>query len=99
MRHRAAAPFLEPVSEAAAPGYHSIIRQPMDLTTVLEGLESSSYSSLGEQGSIGHLICLCISCNPQAVRSALAADRSDNGASFPCRCFHISISVTEQVPR
>lgn len=48
MRHRAAAPFLQPVSEEAAPGYNSVIKHPMDLGTVLQGLESRSYASIGE---------------------------------------------------
>ena len=47
MRHRAAAPFLQPVPEEAAPGYHSVIKHPMDLSTVLHGLESRSYASIG----------------------------------------------------
>ena len=46
-RHRAAAPFLQPVPEEAAPGYHSVIKHPMDLSTVLHGLESRSYASIG----------------------------------------------------
>ena len=47
MRHRAAAPFLQPVSEEAAPGYHSIVKHPMDLSTILQGLESRAYASIG----------------------------------------------------
>ena len=48
MRQRFAAPFLEPVSEAAVPGYHAIIKQAMDLTSILQRLESNAYASLGE---------------------------------------------------
>ncbi len=47
MRQRFAAPFLEPVSEQAAPGYHAVIKQPRDLTGILQGLESNAYPSLG----------------------------------------------------
>ena len=53
MRHRAAAPFLQPVSEEAAPGYHAVIRRPMALGAVLQGLESRSYASLGELPAAG----------------------------------------------
>ena len=51
MRQRFAAPFLEPVAEQAAPGYHSIIKHPRDLTSTLQGLESGSYPSLGVHSS------------------------------------------------
>ena len=47
MRQRFAAPFLEPVSEQAAPGYHAIIKQPRDLTSILQRLENNAYTSLG----------------------------------------------------
>lgn len=48
MRQRFAAPFLQPVSEAAVPGYRAIIKQAMDLTSILQRLESNAYASLGE---------------------------------------------------
>ena len=48
MRQRFAAPFLKPVSEAAVPGYRAIIKQAMDLTSILQRLESNAYASLGE---------------------------------------------------
>ena len=51
VRQRFAAPFLEPVAEQAAPGYHSIIKHPRDLTSTLQGLESGSYPSLGVHSS------------------------------------------------
>ena len=47
MRQRFAVPFLEPVSEQAAPGYYAIIKQPQDLTSIVRGLESNAYPSLG----------------------------------------------------
>ena len=43
-----AAPFLAPVSEEEAPGYHSVVKEPMDLSTVLNKLKTGAYSSLGK---------------------------------------------------
>lgn len=43
-----AAPFLTPVSEEAAPGYHSVVKESMDLGTVLNKLKIGAYSSLGK---------------------------------------------------
>lgn len=55
IRQRFAAPFLDPVSEQAVPGYHAIVQQPQDLTSILQGLESNAYPSLGH-----HLLYLPI---------------------------------------
>lgn len=46
-RSKAGSPFSSPVSEQDVPGYHSVIRKPMDLGTIAQRLESSLYKSLG----------------------------------------------------
>ena len=51
IRQRFAAPFLDPVSEQAAPGYHAIVKQPRDLASILQSLESNAYASLGHHPS------------------------------------------------
>ena len=56
MRQRFAAPFLEPVPEQAAPGYYAIIKQPQDLTSIVHGLESNAYPSLGHPLHIFELV-------------------------------------------
>lgn len=43
----AAQPFAQPVTAREASDYASIIRRPMDLATVLEGIQSHRYASLG----------------------------------------------------
>lgn len=43
----AADPFLVPVP-TTVPGYHEIIKQPMDLSTIRNKLDSNAYSSRGE---------------------------------------------------
>jgi hypothetical protein len=40
-----AAPFLEPVSEADAPGYAAMVGEPMDLRTMVEKLEAGDYDA------------------------------------------------------
>lgn len=40
--------FAEPVTDDIAPGYSSIIKQPMDLLTVASKLENNQYSSVKE---------------------------------------------------
>lgn len=44
---QSAEPFLTPVTEEAAPGYHDIVKEPMDLGTVLSKLKSGAYTTLG----------------------------------------------------
>jgi bromodomain-containing factor 1 len=41
-------PFLEPVDEALVPGYHAIIRNPMDLQTMRSKLDQRRYQSVDE---------------------------------------------------
>ena len=43
------APFAAPVSKEAVPGYHTVIRQPMDLGTVAGKLQQRAYPSVGER--------------------------------------------------
>ena len=40
--------FAEPVTDSIAPGYSSIIKHPMDLTTMSSKLENNMYTSLTE---------------------------------------------------
>lgn len=40
-----AEPFLEPVSERDAPGYHEVIKRPMDLGTVRRKLDAGEYTT------------------------------------------------------
>ena len=44
---KAAAAFLEPVTEAAVPGYSKVVQQPMDLGTVQAKLKVRGYPSAG----------------------------------------------------
>lgn len=39
--------FAQPVTEEEAPGYHAVIRRPMDLGTIAQRLETGRYKSLG----------------------------------------------------
>lgn len=55
-----AAPFLTPVSEEEAPGYHSVVKEPMDLGTVLNKLKTGAYSSLGKLPYPTHRKHLCM---------------------------------------
>lgn len=58
---QSAAPFLAPVSEEDAPGYHAVVKEPMDLGTVLGKLKSGAYTSLGEHKQL--LICIPHYCS------------------------------------
>ena len=49
---KAAQPFLAPVNESLAPGYHDVIKQPMDLGTVQQQLGSQAYASPGKASNI-----------------------------------------------
>ena len=40
--------FAEPVSEELVPGYHDVIKSPMDLGTVSQNLKQRAYKSLGK---------------------------------------------------
>lgn len=46
--HVDAWPFIEPVDEEYAPRYYSVVRKPMDLSTMEEKLEGGSYKSLSQ---------------------------------------------------
>ena len=47
LRLKVAAIFSVPVSEEEVPGYSLVIKQPMDLGTVLEKLKKGKYASAG----------------------------------------------------
>ncbi|XP_011259799.2 uncharacterized protein LOC105253442 [Camponotus floridanus] len=46
--HVDAWPFIDPVDEEYAPRYYSVVRKPMDLSTMEEKLEGGSYKSLSQ---------------------------------------------------
>ncbi|XP_024946564.1 bromodomain-containing protein 4 isoform X2 [Cephus cinctus] len=46
--HVDAWPFIDPVDEEYAPRYYSVVRRPMDLSTMEEKLEGGSYKSLSQ---------------------------------------------------
>ncbi|XP_050600726.1 serine/arginine repetitive matrix protein 2 isoform X5 [Bombus affinis] len=46
--HVDAWPFIDPVDEEYAPRYYSVVRKPMDLSTMEEKLENGLYKSLSE---------------------------------------------------
>ncbi|XP_076225247.1 uncharacterized protein LOC116430496 isoform X2 [Nomia melanderi] len=46
--HADAWPFIDPVDEEYAPRYYSVVRKPMDLSTMEEKLEGGLYKSLSE---------------------------------------------------
>lgn len=46
--HEDAWPFVDPVDEEYAPRYYSVVRKPMDLSTMEEKLEGVSYKTLSQ---------------------------------------------------
>ncbi|XP_066582314.1 bromodomain-containing protein 4 isoform X2 [Prorops nasuta] len=46
--HADAWPFIDPVDEEYAPRYYSVVRKPMDLSTMEEKLEGGSYKSINQ---------------------------------------------------
>ena len=48
LRRDADGVFAEPVTDDIAPGYSSIIKQPMDLLTMASKLDNNQYSSVKE---------------------------------------------------
>ncbi|TRY90116.1 hypothetical protein DNTS_031606, partial [Danionella cerebrum] len=46
--HRYASVFLQPVSDDIAPGYHSIVHRPMDLSAIKKNIESGQIRSTAE---------------------------------------------------
>lgn len=48
LKVKAAAPFTRPVLESQVPGYHQVVKKPMDLSTVRDGIQEGQYSDTGE---------------------------------------------------
>ncbi|KAJ8666867.1 hypothetical protein QAD02_008529 [Eretmocerus hayati] len=54
--HEDAWPFTDPVDEQYAPRYYSVVRRPMDLTTMEDKLEEGSYKNVSQFKKDFHLI-------------------------------------------
>ena len=48
LKVKAAAPFTRPVLESQVPGYHQVVKKPMDLTTVRDSIQEGLYTDTGE---------------------------------------------------
>ncbi|CAM6031944.1 unnamed protein product, partial [Sphagnum compactum] len=46
--HKSSWPFLEPVNSKEVPDYHKVIKEPMDLKTIEQRINSSKYRNLAE---------------------------------------------------
>ena len=92
-RSKAGALFAQPVTEEQAPGYHAVIRRPMDLGTLAERLEAGRYKSLGA------LVPLCqtsTSFDTAVLRLLLAVVEScarvaffENVGQRSCKCLYV----------
>ncbi|KAK9838020.1 hypothetical protein WJX74_009849 [Apatococcus lobatus] len=47
LKVKAALPFIRPVLESQVPGYHKVVKKPMDLSTVRDGIQEGQYSDAG----------------------------------------------------
>ncbi|RUS23026.1 hypothetical protein BC937DRAFT_93382, partial [Endogone sp. FLAS-F59071] len=65
MSHENAWPFLQSVDEAQAPGYYTIIKEPIDLSIIKTKLEQGEYTSIeGFHTDVKRMFTNCYSYNP-----------------------------------
>jgi len=61
--------FAEPVTEAIAPGYSSVIQHPMDFSTMSKKIDSLQYQSVNDYKGCGLFLgCMLQNCFVLEVR-------------------------------
>ena len=81
LRHDPEGIFAEPVTDEIAPGYSTLIKYPMDLTTMATKLSNHAYSSVDEFRSDFVLMCKnAMTYNaPETVYFSFAKNMMEDG--------------------